>query len=322
MRIVLTVFLAVFSTWAAAEDLFEGAPAAPEGYADYKAAQAAVLKGDVTIANNNPKVPENIRFTEDIEYATPDGISLKLDLYVPTDAKTPPPVLLMIHGGGWSKGNKDDARPYTVPFAAMGYAAATMQYRLTPEHKFPKAIQDVNSAIEWLRTHGEEYGFDGTRIALSGGSAGGHLALLAGYGQDPALGCPENPEGVKDRVEAIINLYGVVDCTTPIAQKAHQVRNFIGAPYAESVDMHALASPIFHLDEDDPVTLTFHGTIDELVPIDQGDRLHAKLDELGITNYYDRIDGWPHSMDVAEPIHARCVYVVGKFLEKHLPLEK
>ena len=136
---------------------------------------------------------------------------------MPKEAKTPPPVLLFIHGGAWRSGKKEDTASYAIPLAAAGYATASLQYRMLPTHQFPKAIQDVNSAIHWLRTHGPDHGFNGHRMALLGGSAGGHLAMLASYAQDPALGAPEDPAGVKERVDAVVNIYGVTDCTTAIA---------------------------------------------------------------------------------------------------------
>lgn len=228
---------------------------------------------------------------------------------------------MFIHGGAWRSGKKEDAVPYAIPFAEKGYATASVQYRLVPD-TWPKAIQDVNSGIYWLREHADEYGFDGSRMALMGGSAGGHLALLAGYAQDPALGSPDHPEHVSDRIDVIVNLYGVTDLTTAVAQAEGRVHAFMGEQYPKAVDQYALASPILHLDNDDPITITMHGTIDELVPIAQADRLHEKLDDLGITNYYDRIEGWPHSMDMAQPIYDRCFYLVDKFLAKHLPIER
>ena len=305
---------------ALAEDLFEGAPAAPPGYENHKQAQLAVMLGKVERVEEPETVPEGLVFHDDLEFAAPEGKPLTLDLYVPEDAETPPPVMLFIHGGGWSKGNKEDYAFYNIAFAKRGYATASTQYRLSPEYHFPAAIQDVKCAIVWLKTHAEAYGFDASRMVLIGGSAGGHLSLLAGYSQDPALECPDTPEGVDTRVQGIVNIYGVVDCTTPVAQEAHQVNDFIGKPYSEAADMYALSSPIHHLDKDDPPTLTFHGTIDELVPVSQADTLHQKLDKLGVVNYYDRIEGWPHSMDVAKPINDRCRYIVARFLEKHLPL--
>jgi acetyl esterase/lipase len=239
---------------------------------------------------------------------------------VPTDAAKPPPVLLLIHGGGWSKGKKEDLAFYNIVFAELGYATASVQYRLSPGHRFPAAIQDVKCAMVWLKNNGEAMGFDASRMVLMGGSAGGHLALLAGYSQDSALECSGTPGAVDTRVAGIVNLYGVVDCTTPVAQEARQVLDFIGKPYPEAEAVYAQASPMHHLDKSDPPTLTFHGTIDELVPVSQADDLHVRLDELGIPNYYDRVEGWPHSMDLAQPINDRCRFIIERFLEKHLPL--
>lgn len=305
-----------------ADDLFEGAPEAPQGFSAFEEAEKALETGQVEHMNPQPPVPESVLFYDEIQYAEPEGVPLTLDLYVPKNAKTPPPVVLLIHGGAWRAGKKEDEAYYAVPLAAAGYATATIQYRLLPEHHFPKAIQDVNAAIHWLRINDARYGFDGNRMATFGGSAGGHLAMLAAYAQDPALGTPEDPDGVKDRIDAVVNIYGVADCTTPVAQASSRVRDFMGAVYAESVDMHALASPIFHLDEYDPPTITMHGTIDELVPINQADRLNERLGSLGIPAYYDRVDGWHHSMDLAQAVHERCLYLTKRFLERHLPIDE
>lgn len=306
----------------AADNFFEGAPPVPPGYETTQAAQIAVMTGKVERSIMKSDAPDTLRVSKDVVYSSPNGEDLKIDLYVPKAAKTPPPVLLFIHGGGWRSGKKDDYSAYNIRFAELGYATASVQYRLSPEHHFPDAIQDVNCALHWLRENGEAMGFDATRIAVIGGSAGGHLALLAGYSQDEKLNCPGDEAGAKGQIKAIVNLYGVADCTTPEAKAASQVQNFIGAPYDEAAEMYALSSPNHHLDAEDPPTLTFHGTIDDLVPISQADDLHKKLDELGIPNAYDRIEGWPHSMDLAKPISDRCCYVMERFLAKYLPVKR
>ena len=119
-----------------------------------------------------------------------------------------------------------------------------------------------------------------------------------------------------------MNIYGVVDCTTPYAREAREVTNFLGATYAETPELFEQASPLHHLTKDAPPTLTFHGTIDELVPVSQADALHEKLTELGVPNYYDRIEGWPHTMDVVQPINDRVRYIIERFLDIHLPLPR
>jgi acetyl esterase/lipase len=319
--VVAALLLSTFGipAYGAEPGLFEGAPPAPPGYADYLKARAAVLTGKVAIMTQPKTIPDSIQVTKDIVYASPGGVDLKLDVFSPTDLRdTPKPILLFIHGGGWTKGQKEDYLFYNVDFAQKGYVTASMQYRFSPEYRFPSAVQDVKCAIAWLKEHAPEIGGDPDRMALIGGSAGGHLALMGGYVSDPALHCPDLPNGVDTRVRVVVNFYGVVDCTTPAAQTASEVTRFIGKSYADAPEQYALASPLYHLTKDDPPTLTFHGTVDELVPVAQAVTLHKRLDELGIPNYFDRIEGWPHTMDLAKPINDRARYIMEKFFEKHL----
>jgi acetyl esterase/lipase len=318
----ILVFMGTVSLAFAAESVFAGAPPAPKGYATYEEAREAIRSGEVERVQPPSEIPEAIAFYDDVVYATHDGVKLSLDIFVPKDANTPRPLLLFIHGGGWSKGKKEDYLFYNIEFAKLGYVTASVQYRLTPDHVFPANIQDVKCAIAFLREHASKYQIDSGKVVTIGGSAGGHLSLMAGYVQDPALDCPGNDGDADTSVQAVVNIYGVVDCTTPVAIAAHQVQDYIGKPYDEAKEAYEAASPIHHLDPSDPPTLTFHGTSDELVPVSQADTLHAKLDELGIDNYYDRIEGWPHSMDVAKPINDRCRYIIQRFLAKYVPIEK
>jgi len=317
LRIRLLFFITIPVIAFAEPDVFEGAPPAPPGYEDHQKALGAVVSGKVAMVVPPTEVPDSIVLHDDVEYANHDGTSLSIDVFVPKGVTKPTTTLVFIHGGGWRGGKKEDYLYYNLKFAELGYVTASVQYRFSPENHFPAAVQDVNCAIAWLRKNADMYHVDVENIAAIGGSAGGHLSLMAGYAQDPELECPESGDS---SVQAIANFYGVVDCTVPLAQEAREVTDFIGKSYEEAADKYAQASPIHHLDKSDPPTLTFHGTIDELVPIAQADVLHAKLDELGIANYYDRIEGWPHSMDMTKPINDRCCYILNRFLAKHLPL--
>lgn len=320
MRITIAcILLAGFA--AHGDALFEGAPATPTGYATHTEAIDALRTGKVPVVRPPREMPAEVVFHDDVVYANHGGVELSLDIFVPKDAAQPRPVMLFIHGGGWSKGKKEDYIYYNVAFAKLGYVTASVQYRLTPDHVFPANVQDVKCAIAFLREHAAEYAIDPSTVIAIGGSAGGHLALMAGYAQDPALGCPDNPEA-DTSVQAVVNIYGVVDCTTPVAIAAHQVINYIGKPYDEAKEAYEDASPLHHLDANDPPTLTFHGVIDELVPVSQADTLHTKLAELGVANHYDRVEGWPHSMDVAQPVNDRCRYIIERFLARYAPLPK
>ncbi|GMW02326.1 MAG: hypothetical protein AMXMBFR84_34620 [Candidatus Hydrogenedentota bacterium] len=321
MRIMhLLAFVLVPTVFANPPDLFEGAPPVPPGFTSYLEAQTAVYSGKIPAIKKPTTFPDEIEVSLDVVYATHGGEELKIDVFVPKSATKPVPGLLLIHGGGWRMGNRNDCHFYNVELAKLGYVTAAVQYRLSPKHHFPDAVHDVKHAIAWLRKNADTYHIDPKHLGVLGGSAGGHLTLMAGYAQEPLLECPDAPNGIDTRVQAIINLYGVVDCATSYAREAKEVTDFIGKDYEADPEAYNMASPLHHLSADDPPTLTFHGTIDELVPIEQADTLHRKLDELGVPNYYDRVEGWPHSMDIAKPVNDRCLFIMQRFLKKYLPL--
>ena len=116
-----------------------------------------------------------------------------------------------------------------------------------------------------------------------------------------------------------MNFYGPTDLTTDFARKAGSVKKFLdGKSHDEAPKLYALASPISHLTKDDPPTLILHGTIDRVVPIAQADMLERKLEALEIPCVYDRLNGWPHAMDVAEPVSKRSQWFMDAFFNQHL----
>lgn len=244
--------------------------------------------------------PEGVTVERDVVYGNAGNRALKLDLYRPTAAPAKPaPILLFIHGGGWSGGDKRDYAIYCNKFADLGYIAISVGYRLSGEAKFPAAVQDFNAAIRWARANGATYGGDPARIAVLGGSAGGHLSMMVGYASDvPEFQGDSGNPGVSTRVQAVVDLYGPADLTVPFAQKAPQVTSFLGTTYDKAPELFAKLSPITYLDKDDPPTLIIHGTLDDIVPIDQSDLLAQKFKDLGVDYWYDRIDGWPHTLDI------------------------
>lgn len=301
-------------------DILSGGPPIPPGYTSHDEVMKAVVSGKVKLVKAPETLPEAVIEHKDIEYARVGDRSLTLDLYAPKHVEKPAPVLVFIHGGGWQQGNKSDYRVYTIDYAAKGYVAATISYRLRQEALFPAAVHDVKAAVRWIRANADAYGIDPDKIALIGGSAGGHLSMLAGYSDAPELeGETANPRP-STRVQAVINFYGPSDLTTEHARTAPEVTAFLGADFNTAPSLFALASPISHLSKDDPPTLTFHGTLDQLVPVAQADALHAKLTELGVPNVYDRIEGWPHTLDAAVEINRHCQGVMDRFLAKYLPL--
>ncbi len=299
-----------------------GAPPIPQGYESELAATTAVLGGQVKLIDaENISIPDNVQEILDIEYGIGGERKLQLDLYLPKGRTKATPAIIFIHGGSWTGGKRGDMKFYCVEFAKKGYVTATVTYRLMDEALFPAPVQDIKCAVRWLRANAVKYMIDAEHIAVSGNSAGGHLSMMIGYSDDPSLEGSGGNNDVSSHVNAVVNFYGAVNLATEFAREQGVVKEFLGGKtFAEAPDVYNLASPLFHLTQDDPPTLTFHGTIDSIVPISQADILADKLKELGIDHVYERYDGWPHAMDLAEAINQRCVYQMEQFFKKYIPM--
>ncbi|MFH1718544.1 MAG: alpha/beta hydrolase [Planctomycetota bacterium] len=298
-------------------------PPIPQGYADELAVKTAILLGQIKLIDAiNVSTPDNVEEILDVEYGTGGERKLQLDLYLPKGRTKATPAIIFIHGGAWKAGKRSDMKFYCVKFAEKGYVTATVTYRLTGEAPFPAAVHDVKCAIRWLRANAAKYQVDPEHIVVSGNSAGGHLSMMIGYSDDPSLEGSGGNNGLSSRVCAVVNFYGPTDLTTDFARKQGVVEDFMGGKmFDEASDAYKLASPLFSLTQDDPPTLIFHGTIDSTVPIVQADKLADKLKELGIDYVYERYDGWPHTMDLAEAVNRRCVYQMEQFFKKYIPID-
>jgi len=302
-------------------------PPIPPGYKDENEIMMAILAGKVELLSplKPIPVPDSVIEIKDIEYGRVGDRPLQLDLYVPKEIKKPVPALIFIHGGGWSSGHRTDYKYYTVRFAARGYVAATVSYRFVQETPFPACVQDVKCAVRWMRANAEQYHVNPDKIAAIGGSAGGHLSLMLGYSAGvPELEGDGGHAEYSSAVQAVVDLYGPYNLTLDLPARDHPllVNFFGGKRYNEVPDQYALGSPSTHLDESDPPTLVFQGTIDDLVPVEQSDLLVEDLKRLGIPSVYERYDGYPHAMDVAMRVNWRCQWMMLRFFEKYLPFDQ
>ncbi|MCM1520645.1 MAG: alpha/beta hydrolase [Lachnoclostridium sp.] len=160
-------------------------------------------------------LPTGVSMTRDVVYTTikdtPWGIrDLHVDIFRPDSAKSPLPAVLFVHGGGWNSGDKSLQHGLASAVAAHGYVTMAVEYRLTPEAKYPAGLHDIKTAIRWARHHADSLGIDPDRIAISGCSAGGQLAALAGMTNGSARheGDGRWQDSSSD-VQAVINIDGI-----------------------------------------------------------------------------------------------------------------
>jgi len=280
----------------------------PRGFRNEGLMKAAYAIGFLKLIETEPAIPEGIDVKKDIVYKQVDSTTLQLDIYKLKSLKKAVPVLIFIHGGGWSKGKRSDYLPYLLDYAQKGYVTVTVSYRLSGVANFPAAVQDVQTAVQWIRENSAAYMINPEKIALIGGSAGGHLAMMVGYTDEVA----------DDKVQAVVNLYGPTDLSTEYARNRGECLSFLGKSYQEGPELYRAASPRTHISPDDPPTLIFHGTIDALVPVSQSDSLHQWLDRAGVPNEYHRLKGWPHTMDLSVKVNDYCQNYMDAFFKKYL----
>jgi acetyl esterase/lipase len=247
--------------------------------------------------------------------------SLLLDLYLPA-REVPSPVLLFIHGGGWWEGSKDDC-PGEV-LAQHGYAVACVNYRLatgpegcSPELAFPAQIHDVKSAVRWLRLNADAYGLDPDHFGVLGDSSGGHLAALLGVTSGVETLQGTQNLGASDAVQAVVDWFGPVDLTqgpvvftddpcttdwgylnetyggeeTPFFYWTLSWAYFLGGGLAENATLIKAqqATPLTHIDAEDPPFLVIHGEADGMVPITQSELLVDSLRVAGVEVTFVRL---------------------------------
>lgn len=233
-------------------------------------------------------VADSPRIERGIEFARVGEHSLKLDLYRPEKIKNPP-LLVWVHGGAWRAGSRD-AMPLGK-LVEQGWAIASVDYRLSPVAQFPAQIHDIKAAIRFLRARQADYGYDASRIAVAGGSAGGHLAALVGVsnGVKELEGAIGDNVGQSSDVQAVVSFYGASNLNTILAQstphglkvRVPALQLLLGGLPEEKPALARLASPVVHVDKNDPPLLLIHGDQDPQMPINQAHELKGAYDKVG-----------------------------------------
>ena len=261
---------------------------------------------------------------KDIAYARAGGRELKLDVYRPEEMTEKHPAILQIHGGGWVIGDKrEQGIPLLNHLAANGWVGFNANYRLSPTATWPEHLIDLKRAVVWIREHADECGVDPDFIAVTGGSAGGHLTAMMGLTADDRTLQP-GFEDADASVQAAVPFYGVFDFTDrqgvnhddflsrflePMVMKA-----FI----ADEPEKFAAASPVDRVNADAPPFFVIHGDRDTLAPLEDArlfvDRLREASDEPVV---YAELQGAQHAFDMFYSMRSTPVFeAVERFLEK------
>lgn len=253
----------------------------------------------------------------------PGGERFELDVYTHRDAPTNAPVLFQVHGGAWMIGHKQQQGiPLMMHLAARGWVCVAANYPLSPRAKWPEHLIALKRAMKWIRVNAGEYGADPSFVAVTGGSAGGHLAaMLALTAADKSL--QPGFEDVDTSVQACVPHYGMYDFTADSDRKYTQaridslLRKYVMSPDAVYPDDYRAASPICRITGDAPPFFVIHGTNDTLIPVPDARDFVTKLREVSREPVaYAEIRGAQHAFDIFPSIRsAHVVRGVQRFLD-------
>lgn len=241
-----------------------------------------------------------VRIDRDLTYAVVDGIRLRLDIYRPAGVTAP--VVVYLHGGGWSRGDKgEDGDRRLAPLAAYGVTVVSVDYRLVPHVAFPGQLHDVRSAIRWLRANDDRLGLATRKIGVWGASAGAYLgSLLALSPEDEE---PGGDLGHSGAVQAVVHWFGQADLVASAARSALETRLL---PFAfeadllgtgDTAELAGRARPfglLSRVSAQAPPFLIAHGDRDRVVPPSEGRALHEALVRAGGRSRFELLGGAGH----------------------------
>jgi acetyl esterase/lipase len=282
------------------------------------AAATGPVLGQLTDGERAAVLLSRYEVVPNITYTTQSNTDLKLDLYLPPreQGAPPSPAVIVIHGGGWIAGTKEQSQLEALPYLEMGYAAVNVEYRLARSALAPAAVEDCRCALRWVLRSAKQYNLDTGRIVLTGGSAGGHLALITGM-LPASAGLDRECATTRDtgwsdagaqgemKVAAIVNWFGITDVPAMLEgpeTRGYAVQWFASLPNREEVAKRL--SPLTYVRPGLPAVFTIHGDRDTLVPYAQAERLHASLTRAGVPNRLLTIPGGGHGGFSAEQMTA------------------
>lgn len=264
-------------------------------------------------------VPATVELLKDVVYGKGGGKELTLNLARPRKAGPATPCIVVIHGGGWSAGRKEQHDELIVQLAERGYAAATVGYRLAPADPFPAQVNDVKCAVRFLRANAGKYNLDPERFGAVGFSAGAHLSMMLGVTDksDGLEGDGGHPEQ-SSKVQAVVSFFGPTDLTAPelFPDISPILQRFLGGTIKEKADVYKQASPITYVRPTSAPMLLLQGTSDVLVNWKQAVRMAEALVRNGVDGRVELLLGKGHGW--GQPELKRSADVTFAFFEERL----
>lgn len=257
----------------------------------------------------------------DITYSKAGGEELKLDIVMPEKPmKTPIPTVLLIHGGAWISGKRQDMYPMAKIIADNGMIAVPVSYRLAPKHKYPSMFDDVQTAVRFLRANAKKYNIDPVRIGACGASAGGHLALLTGF-TDTYNKKTEEYKEYSSQTCVVFDIFGPTDMTNEQDYPKTLDPVFamvVGKPRKDSKKELEAASPIRYVSSTSAPVFIFQGLADTLVAPNQSRILEKALKEAKVPVEARYLEGVGHEIPAQKKEVQEAVLAGIEFLKKHL----
>jgi acetyl esterase/lipase len=261
-----------------------------------------------------PKQYSNVKVIKEIVYSEISDRKLRLDAYF-CDTNTQNKTIVILHGGGWKSGNKSQMDFFAKEMASKGFSCFTIEYRLSPEAKYPSAIFDVKKAIRYIKTNSNKLHVDTNKIAILGCSSGGQMAALIGTTNNNSLF--EEKDTINkstSSVQAIINIDGILAFKHPESKEKEAAGLWLDGNYEEKTEVWKQASALTHTDKPPPPILfinsgieRFHAGRDDMIAI---------LNQHKIYNEVKTIENSPHSFWFLNPWFDETVTYTTQFLKE------
>ena len=266
--------------------------------------------------------PDSVKAELDITYGKTPEQELKLDVYRPKSGGDKLPACVLVHGGGWTGGNKEKFRPLAIALAEKGYVVANIEYRLAPAAKYPAGVRDCSLAVRWVRANAARFGLDPRRIGAWGGSAGGHLVGLLAAAPTHGNFLSAELKDVSAAVQATCIMAGPTDLTAEkfvaglrAAKEKSGSFQWFGKLYDDAPDIYREASPITHFTKAMGPILFLTGDLDNP---DRDTAGMAKLKSLGIATKQTVLKDAKHGCWMQPAWSGQCVDAVDAWFQEHL----